>query len=204
MTRKKVKYLFFYKEHISVEKRDNISTLDNLLVTEICSKNEKCFLTCVYCSPRQNHAEFQNFCPKFDTLLSNINDEFPICSVVTGDFSAHNTRWWKSDITNSSGIELDSLTLPAGYTQIIAKSLLAVSSSISCIDLIFCTNLNVISKHSVDVSTFDKYHHDIIYGKINIGVPLPPIYVREIWNYRRTNIENSKKTISNFNWNKPF
>ena len=125
-------------------------------------------------------------------------------SVVTGNFNAHLTRWWKSDITNSAGLGLDSLTSSAIYIQIIAKSPLAVSSSMSCIDLIFCTNLNVISKHSVDVWTFDKCHHDIIYGKINNGVNLPPIYVREVWNYRRTNVENSKKAISNFNWNKPF
>ena len=125
-------------------------------------------------------------------------------SVVTGDFNAHLTRWWKSDITNSAGLGLDSLTSSAIYIQIIAKSPLAVSSSMSCIDLIFCTNLNLISKHSVDVWTFDKCHHDIIYGKINNGVNLPPIYVREVWNYRRTNVENSKKAISNFNWNKPF
>ena len=125
-------------------------------------------------------------------------------SVVTDDFNAHNTRWWKSDITNSSGQGLDSLTSSAIYIQIIAKSPLAVSSSMSCIDLIFCTNLNVISKHSVDVSTFDKCHHDIIYGKINIGVNLPPIYVREVWDYGRTNVETSKKAKSNFNWNKPF
>ena len=119
-------------------------------------------------------------------------------------FNAHNTRWWKSDITNSAGLGLDSLTSSAIYIQIIAKSPLAVSSSMSCIDLIFCTNLNVISKHSVDVWTFDKCHHDIIYGKINNGVNFPPIYIHEVWNYRRTNVENSKKATSNFNWNKPF
>ena len=62
----------------------------------------------------------------------------------------------------------------------------------SCIDLIFCTNLNVISKHSVDVSIFDKCHNDIIYGKINIIVPVPTIYVREFWNYRKANVENIK------------
>ena len=48
------------------------------------------------------------------------------------------------------------------------------------IDLFFCTNLPVISKHGVDVSIFDKCHHDIIYGKINIRAPLPPIYVCEV------------------------
>ena len=36
----------YYKEHISLIKRDDICTLDSCLVTEIRSQNEKCFLTC--------------------------------------------------------------------------------------------------------------------------------------------------------------
>ena len=51
------------------------------------------------------------------------------------------------------------------------------NTSMSCIDLIFCTNQSVISNHGVDVSIFDKCHHNIIYGKINICVPLPPTCV---------------------------
>ena len=72
----------------------------------------------------------------------------------------------------------------------------------SCIDLVYCTNLNVISKHGVDVSIFDKCHHDIIYDRINTRVPFLAIYSREVCDYRKANIENIKKAISNFNWNK--
>ena len=32
--------------------------------------------------------------------------------------------------------------------------------------------------------------------------PLPPRYVREVWDYKKANIENIKKAISNFDWNK--
>ena len=194
----------YYKEHIPFVKRDDTCTLDNCLVTEIRSQNERCFLTCIYRSLSQNHEEFQNFCAKLDTLLNNINDEFPICSVVTGDFNPRKSRWWKNDITNSAGLELDSLTSSAGYTQIMDKPIHVVNSSMSCIDLIFCTNLNIISKYGVDVNIFDKCGHDIIYGKINIRVPLPPTYVREVWDYRNANVEKIKKAISNFNWNKAF
>ena len=74
----------------------------------------------------------------------------------------------------------------------------------SCIDLVLCTNLNVTSKHGVDVSTFDKCHHEVIYGKISILVPLPPICVRKVCYYRKANVENIKKVISNVNWNKAF
>ena len=58
-------------------------------------------------------------------------------SVVTGDFNAHLTRWWKSDITNSAGLGLDSLTSSAIYIQIIAKSPLAVSSQYHALTLFF-------------------------------------------------------------------
>ena len=74
----------------------------------------------------------------------------------------------------------------------------------SCIDLIFCTNKNIISNHGVDVTIFEKCHHNIIYGKINIWALLLPAYIREIWDYSKANIENINKATSNFNWTKAF
>ena len=60
------------------------------------------------------------------------------------------------------------------------------------------------SNHGVDVSIFNKCHHNIIFGKINIRVPLPPIYIREVWDYKAANIENIKKAIINLNREKAF
>ena len=109
-----------------------MNTLDNCLVTEIHSQNEKCFVTCTYRSLSQNQDEFKNFCTNFDILLNNINDEILLCLIVTGDFNACCSSWWKN--------ELDSLSLSAGYNQIIDKPTHVINSSMSCIDLIFCTN----------------------------------------------------------------
>ena len=93
-------------------------------MTEIRSQDEKGFLTCIYCFQSQRHDEFDDFCTKLDLLLSNINHEFPLCSIVTRDFNARCSRWWQNDITNSAGQEIDSLTLSAGYKQIINKSIM--------------------------------------------------------------------------------
>ena len=49
----------YYKEHIPLIKRDDIYTLDKCLKTEIRSKGEKYFLTCIYRSPSQSHDEFE-------------------------------------------------------------------------------------------------------------------------------------------------
>ena len=119
--------------------------------------------------PKQNHDKFEDFCTKFDLLMSNINNESPLCSIITGDFNARCSRWWKNDVTNLTGQEIDSLTSSAGPKQIIDKPTHIVNNSMSCIELIFCTNQNVISNYGADVSMF---HHNIIHGKIDIRVPL--------------------------------
>ena len=110
-----------------------------LLSYKIRSQNEKCFLTCLYRSPSQSQDQFENFCTTFDILLSQINDELPICSIVTGDFNARYSRWWRNDVTNFAGKEIDFLILSAGYAQVIDKSTHVINKSKSCIDLILCT-----------------------------------------------------------------
>ena len=56
----------YYKEHIPLILRDDINTLNNYLVTGIRLQNEKCFLTCIYCSPSQNQDEFE--CQRFSVV----------------------------------------------------------------------------------------------------------------------------------------
>ena len=39
-------------------------------------------------------------------------------------------------------------------------------------------------------------HYNIVFGKTDICVPLPPVYVLEVWNYSKENAKNIKKAIS--------
>ena len=129
---KKDGVFIFYKEHIPLIK---------LLSHRNSFTRWKMFLTCIY--PFQARITMNFKVSKFDTFLNDIYDEFPICSVLTGDFNAPNSWLCKNDITNFSGLELDSLTSSAGYRQITDKP----THTINGIDLIFCTNLNVIFKY---------------------------------------------------------
>ena len=65
-----------------------------------------------------------------------------------------------------------------------------------------CTNQNVMSKYGADASIFDKCHRNIIYGKIDIRVPLHSEFFREVWVYSKVDVQNIKKYIKNFNWGK--
>ena len=53
----------------------------------------------------------------------------------------------------------------------------------------------MISNYGADLSIFEKCHHDIIFGKINFGIPLPSCNVREVWDHRKTNVERMQKAI---------
>ena len=44
----------------------------------------------------------------------------------------------------------------------INKPTTVINSSRSYVDLLFCTNQNTISNYIVDVSIFDKCHHDTV------------------------------------------
>ena len=122
---------------------DNICFLSNYWVVEICSDsfNEKCFLTCLlsFTKPRQwqikqiFHLDFN-----LDFLLRNITQQLLLCSIVTGDFNAWCSKWWKNNIINSKNCEIDTLRTTAGYKQFIDKP--TASNSSSCIDLNFCNN----------------------------------------------------------------
>ena len=50
---------------------------------------------------------------------------------------------------------------------------------IACIGLIFTSNPSF-SASGVELSLYEKSHHNSIYGKINFNVLLPPPYIREV------------------------
>ena len=127
-----------------------------------------------------------------DYLIDNINNELPIVSITTQDFNARCSKWSNKDITNSVGHETDSLILSAGYQQLITKTTHMTNNSLPCINLIFCNNQNLISDYGVDLSIFEKCHHNIILGKINIHIPLPLSYVCEVWDYSKATLKTYK------------
>ena len=101
-------------------------------------------------------------------------------------------------IINSVAQKLNSLTSSAGYSLIINKPTNTVNNSCSAsiLNIVLIQN-NVISKHGVDVSIFEKYYHNF-FGKIDICIPLQPPYACEVWGYSKANAENITKAISSF------
>ena len=153
-----------------------VGILQECLVTEIIVDNEKCFFTCLYRPPNQNHEELENFSSNLDPLLSKINDNHPTCSILRGDFNAKSSKSCNSDKSNRAGIDLDHITTSACYSQLINEPTDSINKTSSCIDLVFSSDLNITRNCGIEKTIHEKCHHDIIYGTLNFNVPLPPPY----------------------------
>ena len=52
----------------------------------------------------------------------------------------------------------------------------------------------------VELPTYEKCHHKLIYGKINFNVPFPLPHIREVWNYKNAKVENIQQSLCGIDW----
>ena len=126
-----------FKESLPLIRRSDLSSMKECLVTEINVNKEKCFFSCLYRFPIRSHEELESFCSNLDSLLSNINDQHPACSINIEDFNVKCSKWCTTDKENTTGLELGMITTTPGYSQIIKKPTHFINESSSDIDLIF-------------------------------------------------------------------
>ena len=50
------------------------------------------------------------------------------------------------------------------------------------------------------MSLFEKCHHNIVYGKIDFKIPIPPTYMREVWDYKTASAESIQRSVSSIDW----
>ena len=80
-------------------------------------------------------------------------------------------------------------------SQLINKPTTCVNGSSSCIDLIFTSNTNLVTEFGLDQTLYKTCDHNLIFGKINFNIPLPPPFYRDIWDYKSANVEMTQKAI---------
>ena len=139
-------------------------------------------------SPNQGREESESFCTNFNLFLSNANDLNPAFSIITGDFNARSTEWWKVDKENFEGYETKIITHATGYSQLINQHIYITKDSLSCIDLIFTSNPNSINSSSVEMSLFEKCYRKIVYGKITFQIP------------KNASTESIQRSVSSIDW----
>ena len=180
------------------------SYIDEFLLLEMNFDNKKCFLISLYRSPSQSFDEFNDFCLKFDKTLEYVFNQNPQLVFVVGDFNARSDSWWPNDVNTIEGTQIEALTSLYGLHQIISEPTHITPYSLSCIDLLFTNQPNMVLNSGVHPSLYEKCHHQIVFAKINLKIDFPPPYERILWDYNKADNTMINQCIQQFNWDIAF
>ena len=123
-------------------------------------------------SPSQSQDSFESF---IDNLELNID---AICGKKILIFDWH--FWFRSDKSTYEGSTIDGLISNYGLQQPINESTRTTGSSSSYIDLLFCSQPNLVMESGVHPTLHPNCHYQIIYAKFKLKVYYPPPYEREV------------------------
>ena len=104
-----------------------------------------------------------------------------------------------NNINTSRGSKLYPFTSSKGFSQLINEPTHVQIKSSSCIDLNFTDQLNLIMNTGVQVSLHPNCHRQIVHSSFNLNIchspPLAPLYQRKMWDYKKTDSSNIKKSL---------
>ena len=152
----------YFKETLAIRPVPT-NSLKECLLLEVFIGNKKGFVLSLYRSPSQSQEEFYDLLFSLDQLLSKMISQNPIFLLVTGDFNARNSSWWKNDCLTREGNEIESLTYSYGLTQLITDPTHILQNSFSCIDLIFTNQPNFVIDNGVHPSLHPNCCHQIAF-----------------------------------------
>ena len=178
--------------------------LQESVVTEITFGREKVFFIVLYRHPHQTSDEFDLFLDRLQLTVDRIKSLKPHCIVITGDFNCRTKQWWPGDIELPEASALDEFIESNNLSQLIDEPTNIRTTGMSCIDLIITDQPNLFVDFGVHSSLDDDCQHQIIHGKLNISVPIPPPYKRKVWYYAKAQKDKIKSAIANVDWPSMF
>ena len=101
-------------------------------------------------------------------------------------------------------MKLLSLTSANGVSQLINEPTHLQTSNFSCIDLIFTDQPNVSVNSGVLASLHPNCHHQTVHSSFNLNISYPPQYQRLVWDYKKADSKNIRKSLYSVNWERLF
>ena len=193
----------YYKSSLALRLID-VHYLQECLIFEILIGGKSCNFISLYRSPSQSSDSFEEFADNLQLSLDKISNQNPFLTVVLGDFNTKSSNWYKHDQTAYEGSKMDVVTSQFGLQQLIKEPTHILGNSSSCIDLIFTSQPSLVMESGVHPSLHSNCHHQITYAKFNLKIHYPPPYEREIWHYQNSNIDQIRKAIEQFPWDRSF
>ena len=88
-----------------------------------------------------------------------------------------------------------SLTSSNGFPQLINEPTHIQTSSSSCIVLIFTNQPNLSVNYGLHASLHPNCHLQIVHSSFNLNISYPSPYQRLIWDYKKADSKNIRKTL---------
>ena len=191
--------MYIYRETLGVRIAISLS-FSECIICKSYIQNSKGYIGLAYRSPSQNVFEFENFVSNFEKVLSDTTSCNSLLSIILGAFNVRSSVWWVRNKTAIEGTQLEFLTTLHGFHQVISQPAHFLKQTLSCIDLIFTGQPDLVVDSGVCPSLHSNYHHQITYSKLNLNIEYPLPYYCSLWDYNRANIGNIKKSIGFVNW----
>ena len=189
----------YYKSSLPIKVLD-INLLQECINFELIIGDKLCSFTVLYRSPNQTNDQFEEFLSNLELNLEFIANKNPFLVTMLGDFNAKSQNWYNHGVTSPEGTDLDILTRQYGLKQVINEPTYLANNYMSCIDLIFTSESNLIMETGTFPSLHPKCHHQIIYANFDLKIHYPPQYSREIWHYLDTNTNLIQQAINSVDW----
>ena len=138
----------YYKHSLAFKLLD-ICYLEECINFEISFGGKLCNFISLYRSPSQSLDVFEKFADNFELNLDKVTNKNPYLIVILGDFNAKSSNWYKHDTTTYEGSKIDAITSQFGLKQLIQEPTHVLTDSLSCIDLIFTSQPNLIMESGV-------------------------------------------------------
>ena len=171
---------------------------------EIKITDKTCNFISLHRSPSQSKDKFESFADNRELNLDSIALRNPYLIVVLGDFNAQTKGWYPLGKTTYEGTRIDGIMSQFELEPLIHEPTHIIGESSSCIDLVFDSQPNLVVETGVQSSLHQNCHYQRVFARFNLKVVFPPSYEREVWHFKKANVDHVRKAINGFQWEKSF
>ena len=182
----------------------NIHHLNECTTFVINLGDKICNFVSLYRSPNQSENDFESFCNNFELTLDAASATIPFLIVAIGNFNVKSSNWNTGDTTTFEGSKIEAITSKFGLQQLVNEPTHVLGKPVSCVDLIFSYQPNLVMSSGIHSSLHQNFHHQIVFAKFNLKVHYLPPYEREVWHFKKTNTDHIKRAINGFPWERSF
>ena len=188
-----------------IKERCDLEILPENIVAEIKLRKKKVFIVLSYRHPNMSNEKLVEYMRLLENIHESIRKENPTVSILCGDFNARSPMFWEGDSENEAGRFFNNFLISNNLEQLINEPThVRDNGAQSCIDLICTDQRFTFMEIGVCSSLGSCSKHNIIYSTININIPCPPPYKRNIWDYKSAKIDETRADLLKLNWHDLF